>query len=183
MKNNKKVILFELDEAAKFTEGISGWVSRSGRFYGKDENAARYEGCTHVKCKSCDAVIEKHKSLCNDCTYKRKQELYKKKEKKEWDGILPLYSEYLHEYLYGSDLNEAIDEHGEEKLMLLICKEVTLSHVNEDIFEHDLPEDVEFDDISTKGLLDAMAKLNVEIDKIGAIGYEPSKFAATISYN
>ena len=53
IKQEEKTILFTSDEAAKYTDGISGWVSRDGFFWGKDERAARYHGCTHVLCEDC----------------------------------------------------------------------------------------------------------------------------------
>ena len=70
--SEQKVILSTSDEAARHVENISGWVSRHGRFYGRDERAARWDGCTHVRCADCETIIPKSGLIvCGTCAEKR----------------------------------------------------------------------------------------------------------------
>ena len=49
---------------------VAGWRSRDGRFYGDNEHAARWSGCTHVKCVSCGDPTNKICSVCQSCREK-----------------------------------------------------------------------------------------------------------------
>jgi len=48
-KEPEKIVPYDSAEAASI-QTVTGWVSRSGRFWGNDEHMARYDGCTHRKC-------------------------------------------------------------------------------------------------------------------------------------
>ncbi|MEB2744543.1 hypothetical protein [Citrobacter portucalensis] len=47
----EKIVMMDSDEAASI-QTVTGWVDRQGRFWGKDENQARWCGATHRKCKT-----------------------------------------------------------------------------------------------------------------------------------
>ena len=72
MKENKKVIMFDSDEAAQYKTNLSGWVSRDNHFFGEDEHMARYVGCTHRKCEDCGEPTEKGWLVCDNCREKRR---------------------------------------------------------------------------------------------------------------
>lgn len=74
MKNasTEKVVMSDSTEAAQLVT-ITGWVSRTGIFYGNDERIARYAGCTHRPCETedCGKPTEKTYIYCDDCRHKR----------------------------------------------------------------------------------------------------------------
>jgi hypothetical protein len=79
------VVPFDSPEAAKQVT-ITGWISSDGRFYGDNEHLARYAGCTHRKCRTCDNIVEKCYIYCDSCTHKQALERYNALPTKEWDG-------------------------------------------------------------------------------------------------
>jgi len=44
----KEIIKYDSPDSAKYVKNIEGWVSKNGKFFGKDEHIARWDGCTHV---------------------------------------------------------------------------------------------------------------------------------------
>ena len=99
----EEIILPSSDQAATYETNISGWVSKKGHFYGKDERLARWDGSTHSTCDQCKKVIEKGRVICNECHAKNNNERYKAKEYKEWDYSTPVYSETLDKYFFDED--------------------------------------------------------------------------------
>ena len=92
MKTEEKQVLYTSDEAATYRTNISGWVSRKGQFCGEGkhgEDAARYIGCTHVKCEKCGTVHTKT-SACEICRDHRMTEIYEAAPRKKWDGSTPI---------------------------------------------------------------------------------------------
>lgn len=65
-----KQVLETSDEAATFVTGIEGWVDGNGRFWGKDERAARWNGCTHIICPGCKKETSKNYIYCPECREK-----------------------------------------------------------------------------------------------------------------
>ncbi|CAB4172456.1 hypothetical protein UFOVP935_22 [uncultured Caudovirales phage] len=51
-KQQEEVVMIDDPQAATLVT-VTGWRSRDGRFYGDNEHAARWGGCTHVKCLAC----------------------------------------------------------------------------------------------------------------------------------
>jgi len=58
-------VLYASDEAAQLVT-VTGWRSRTGRFYGSDEHLARWDGCTHQICE-CGAEMPRGFTKCNTC--------------------------------------------------------------------------------------------------------------------
>lgn len=188
MKDDK--VLYDSDDAAKYVTNVEGWVSRGGRFYGKDEHLARYDGCTHVKCKRCDNIIQKPRYMCNSCLEKVSVEQYNKKQQKEWDFETPLYSLKWDKFFF--DYGEVYDFLEEERTTfeearMVLCEPVSLRYVEPDYWSDQLPEDGDLPD----ELLDAIDELNNTIDYINGnegfsswepsnFAWEPSKYAAVI---
>jgi len=173
---SEQIILFDSNDAARFETGISGWVDRKGHFFGKDENAARYSGCTHRKCKQCGRLTVKHRVFCDPCGTEKDIERYEKLEKVDWDGKTMLYSDSCD--VYFSDLDEIqdyIEEHecALEALFLIKCEPSYLRQIDEYYFSDQLPEDGDLpDEIS-----EALEALNKLIREHGPVSWYPGKKA------
>lgn len=180
--NTEKIILFDSDEAAEYRTNISGWVSRHGRFCGENEDMARYDGCTHQTCSSCDETIEKvGYTICNECRKKKKIAQYNSKHFMEWDGETPLYSEFFDEYIF-EDPQEYLDEQianggideglSCDSLMLVICEPQTLGMLDDEHWAEELPEDGEL----PHEVADALKVFNEALMDAGTVSWLPGKF-------
>ena len=89
--SEEKIILPESDEAAAFQK-LVGWVSREGRFYGQDEQAARWGGATHVKCSKCGKPTNKSYTVCKKCREEQAHKRYVNFPVIMWDENVPIYS-------------------------------------------------------------------------------------------
>lgn len=184
MKTEKEeVVLSTSDEAAKFVTGISGWVSRHGRFWGKDEKMARYDGCTHNVC-DCGNLIEKGYTYCEACRQKDRDDIFNHFEKVEWDGETPICIFDDDQFFFDYDgLNEWCEEHEckPQDLQLVLCKPIYASRIDDDMYCDDLPEDTMLEDVSSE-LASRIKELNdwIEESKI-ILSWQASKIAVTIS--
>ncbi|MGN6417777.1 MAG: hypothetical protein ACTHMC_09815 [Pseudobacter sp.] len=144
MSTEKKVIMYDSEEAAKQVT-VTGWVSSDGRFFGKDEHAARYAGCTHGTCE-CGNPTEKGWLKCESCRHKASAERYQKLEFQEWDGITPLCiygddqyffnEDELEDFLYEREMNGT-------DICLVLCVPVRYGEVRYECFADDTHEDWE----------------------------------------
>lgn len=169
-----EIILNDSPEAAQYVKNIEGWVAND-MFYGKNEDVARYAGCTHKKC-DCGEVMEKMYTKCAECRERAAVERHNKREKKKWDGETPLYSQAADEYFFDEDeLLSHLEEYGctAQSLRLVICKPVMLSTIDTDYWEGELLEDGELSDAALKALDDFNAVLRDE----GPVSWEPGKNA------
>lgn len=142
-------VMFESPEAAQFKEGISGWVSRHGRFYGQDEQLARYDGCTHRLCE-CGQEMSRNYTKCNSCIEKRRAEKYLQLEEVPWDGNSLIHSDVCDEYFCDSDELEDYcieNEVKPEDLRLVLCEPQIAHGISEDHYCDILPEDRTLDDV------------------------------------
>jgi len=178
MKTEKeKIVLNTSKEAATFKTGISGWVDRHGRFYGKDERGARWSGATHILCPECGKPDSKNWIICADCRLEKAVVRYYKMERKEWDGETPLYSHRTDKYFFDSDDIEddlSFYDCSIEFLRLIICKPVYLRQIDDSFFLDDMPEDSEL----SEEIWDAINVLNEAVKKQKPIAWEPGKYAA-----
>lgn len=127
MKNDKKVVMFDSDEAASL-QSVTGWVSRGGFFHGDGgagESAARYAGCTHRACPDCGTVIEKSRTACGPCLLVRMRKRFEGFEKREWDGVTPIALFMGDTYFWEEQelvdfcCDEEVDPAG---LLLVLCR-------------------------------------------------------------
>lgn len=175
-----KVILNTDPEAAKFVENISGWVSSDGLFFGKDERAARYHGCTHTKCDDCEGPAPKGWQVCDACKEKRAVDRYKKRTQDVWDEKGMLYSDVADRYFASwEEVADYMEEENERTLdpvvlRLVICEPVYLPLVDEDRWADDLPEYGELSD----DVVAAIAELNTALREAGPVSWRPGKIAA-----
>lgn len=173
-----EIVMYDSDEAAHQAT-VTGWVSRRGFFYGKDEHMARWDGCTHLICE-CGRVMEKSWTKCITCRNKGDIERYNKKEKKEWNGTDMLYSETIDKFF---DDEEELTEYAElvaeapiEDFRLVICEPVFAHEINPDEYygleeEGELPIEIK----------DAFDELNDQIRECKEpLYWKPGKYAAII---
>ena len=174
-----KMIMIDSDEAARFGT-VEGWIGRDGFFYGVNEQAARYQGCTHLYCASCNAIIPRDGlSVCKDCEEKNDVEKYNAMPRKAWDRETPLYSESNDEYFQDEDdLNYFIEEHecSIESLRLIICEPNRFRMLDCSFFEDDTVDDVEL----PAELEAAVEALNAVIETLPPVSWSPGKYAADL---
>ncbi len=154
-----KIILSTSDEAATYRTDIKGWVSRAGRYYGEDEDFARYDGCTHRPCEDCGAPTPKSYIRCDACQSKADVARWESLPRVEWDGETPLCEFDGDRYFFGAD--ELYDYAENEDLRvsemrLVVCTPRRPQEVDADYWQDDVPEDEEL----PPWLEDAVEQLN-----------------------
>jgi hypothetical protein len=173
MTQEQKQILIDSDEAAQFRTNISGWVSRHGRFFGNDERAARFDGCTHVICEDCGEPSDKGWLVCLSCRDKRDAVRYQAMPSEVWDGKGLIYSDATDEYFPSwDDVDDYCYDHDitVEDLRLMICEGQYLPLLDVDDYGCDvLAEDGELPDEA----IEAIEKFNETIKKIGVVSWYP----------
>lgn len=170
----KKQIMHDSPEAASI-QTVTGWVSSTGRFWGKDEHMARYEGSTHKRCE-CGEVIAGGNTRCSACQGKYNIERYNALPYRDWDHASAVYDEVSDRYFFGEDeLIEYLEEEEvkPEDLRLLICTPNYPHKIDSSIWEDIYPE--EWDD-DPKDLSDAINEFNDKLSKMKPFSYSPSKF-------
>lgn len=173
----EKIVMFDSPGAAAYMTGISGWVSNDGRFFGDNEDAARYAGCTHVLCSACTAPTRKWFQLCGACRDDAAIKRYNQRPRAKWDGKVPLYSEELEEYFFDMcAVQERLDDLEEclsiEDLRLRICEPVYATPLEADHFEDCLPDGEDLPDF----IRDAIEEFNKAVHGI-ILSWEPGKYA------
>jgi hypothetical protein len=180
MPAQKPIIMFDAPEAASL-QTVSGWVSADGRFFGEDENLARYCGATHRSCNANpEHQIYEVNSYCKECHQERRQAKFAAMQIKEWSGE-PLVifdsdqyffdEDHLRDYLIDSDIDLA-------DLQLCICEPNYPRPIDpSDVFSDDLPEDGEIRDDQLEAAFDL---LNEMIRKAEPLSWSEGKFAASL---
>jgi len=173
----KQMVIFNSDEAAQYRTNLEGWVSRHGRYWGNDERAARYDGCTHRPCEDCGEPTEKGWLVCNVCREKRDKVRYEALSEKIWNEEGLIYSDAVQKYFSSWDeVKEYCDEEEIEvgALRLLICDEQYLPLLADDYGCDELADDGELPDAA----IEAIEKFNEAIRNVGAVSWYPGKFRA-----
>ena len=182
---NSKMVLNTSDEAAQFKTGLSGWVSRGGRFWGNDERMARYDGCTHIVC-DCGKPFEKGWTKCEACRAKSQDDVFNSYPKQVWDGKTPLTLFDGDEYFFDYDsLACWCDDNDEDinTVRLMICKPNYAREIDSDYYEDDLPQDECLDDVAPD-LAEMIRKVNEYIRESRPIlSWSQSNIVAVISGN
>jgi hypothetical protein len=176
----EKQILKSSDEAATYKTDISGWVGGDGRFYGDNEDLARWAGCTHIECDECGSIKDKS-SFCEPCSEKTRIEKFKALERKEWDGKKPLHLDGSDNYFFDlSDVRDYMSENNipkVEDLELVICCAVPMKTLEDDYFTDDMGEGAELPEAVTE----LIRKINEEIYASPTISWEPDNYAAIVT--
>lgn len=163
--------MYDSPEAAQL-KTVSGWISSDGRFFGNDENLARFAGSTHKICE-CGNEMPVSRIVCDSCYAKVRAEKYWKLPFKEWDRETPLVvydddkffwdEDQIIEYLEENELNP-------EDLKLVICEPRYPSPIDSSYWEDDLPEDHELPD----ELQNKIVELNKFIKTLEPLGWWPT---------
>jgi len=176
----EEIIMRESPLAASL-KSVDGWVSRNGFYFGTDEGAARYDGCTHVKCMKCGLPTPKSHLYCSKCSSDMSREKYLEMPRLEWDGEAMIYSHTRDKYY--CDIEQICDELQDESgtdtldsLQLVICEPTFGSEICADHFADELPEDGEVPD----QLLDAIDEFNKAVRVAGPLSWHPGKYALCI---
>jgi hypothetical protein len=181
MSKEERTILYDSPEAAVFKTGISGWVSSDGRFFGKDEHLARWNGCTHKKCEDCNNYAEKNWVRCEECRRKRSNERYNALPYKEWDGKTPICTwdgdvyffsdEDLIEWLYDNECNGS-------DVQLVCAQGINYRELDYETITGDAHEDWE----PENELRNAVNKLNEVIRKLPPHSYTVGEIRTSYDY-
>lgn len=144
---DKKVIMYESPEAARYVTNIEGWIDAQGRFWGKGddgERMARYSSHTHKVCE-CGGLAKRGWLRCENCIRKSERERYLALPYKEWDGIAPVCTWDGDTYFF--NLDELIDYMTErdsmESIDLLFCDPVHYSSIDFETIAGEAHEDWE----------------------------------------
>lgn len=181
-RNNEpeKIVPYDSSEAASI-QTVTGWVSRSGRFWGNDEHMARYDGCTHRKCDACETLIPvRGYTICDQCREAKEIEKWQAMPRQEWDGKSLLYSQAADAFFQDAD---DLSNHCEENectpqsLRLVICDPQYARQIDaEDHYSDELPEDGDL----PPELEEAFERLNEVIRSCRTpLSWIPGKFAPT----
>ena len=169
----KKEIILDTDDSAAVLKTVTGWVSRDGRFFGQNEQLARYSGSTHKTC-SCGKIMQRDRVVCESCYASKEQERYETLPYKEWDGSTPLciYNDDTY-FFYTEDIEEYCEEREIETtdLNLVICTPNKFRKIDSEYWEEVLPDDVEL----PKEFKAKLDELNSFIETLPAISWSPSR--------
>ena len=180
MPEEKQIIMFDAPEAASL-KTVTGWVSADGRFFGQDENLARFCGATHRRCKNNpDHPVHEVRGYCNQCHSEKRAEVFAAMPTKDWGGE-PVVdfdgdnyffdADSLRDYLIDSDVSL-------QDLRLCICEPNMPREIDpSDVFSEDLPEDGEIRDDQLAAAFDL---LNEMIRKSEPLSWSQGAFAARL---
>ena len=159
--NDKEQVLYDSPEAAQFKTGISGWVSRDGRFYADDEHMARWAGSTHRRCDECGTLNETGRG-CDVCRNRKLLADFAALPVEKWDGETPLCLFDSDKYFFGEDILDWLADHPED-VRVCKCKPGYLSRIDTDTWADDLPEEGDL----PGQVEEAVAALNKAISEAG----------------
>lgn len=173
--DNKTIIFPESDEAAKIAT-VTGWVDVNGRFWGHEEEMARWSGATHLHCKSCGKPIGKRGyTICSNCRNERDKRLYLEYKQKAYDGSCA-YSDAYDRYFENPDeIEEYMFENNLTWDDLRMCATTAnyLRPIDDDHWYDTLAEDSEL----PKDVKNALAEFNKVIDRAEPVSYSSCKVA------
>lgn len=176
---NTVMIMRDSPEAATYCTGLSGWVSRNGKYYGCDSTAeemARYDGCTHVSCSHCGKPCLKTYTACAECRNRLDQERFEARPKQAWDGAAMLYSSTNDTfYISPGDAEDALEKDQTLNSLNLIICEPEFAKIDLDYFIDIIVED----DDPPQQLLDAVKAFNSAMSYT-PLSWSPGKFALFI---
>ncbi|UTG62418.1 hypothetical protein J2O09_05535 [Elizabethkingia anophelis] len=172
MKKEEKIIMYDSPEAATYRKNIEGWVSSNGRFFGKDEHMARYDGSTHNKCE-CGSIAQKGYLKCDSCLRKDRIERYEKLPFKEYTGE-PVFSWDQDQFFFSEDdIVIYMEENYLEKIALLCSEQNSYYEVANDYWADIMPEDSDGD--LPDELQKALDNLNTVVKSLPPCSYSAGK--------
>lgn len=170
------------ESAASATfQTVQGWVSRTGQFYGRDEDLARRHGSTVALCRNdpSHGAVE-NRGYCEVCTALSAEARWEKMEKMR-DGVFAGLTPSASFFLFDSDeffrdASEVWDyaaDNDLDELRLVLAKPLYLSIPDAgDFFAgDDMPEEWELPEAAYSIIDEANEKLRA----LGIQAYEPGK--------
>jgi hypothetical protein len=176
-------IILDTDDNAARLVTVELWQSSRGNLY-NNEQAARYDGCTHRACDQCGKPTVKHYLICDECRDIKEIQKYAAFTTKLYNGE-PIYSErddvyffsYQELYDYLIEFDGFVDINNELMIALRIvfCEPNYPQEIDpNDYFCDELHEDGEIDG----ELLAAFDKLNEAIRAYKKpLSWSPGKIA------
>ncbi|VAC66276.1 Uncharacterised protein [Enterobacter hormaechei] len=180
----EKIVMMDSDEAASI-QTVTGWVDRQGRFWGKDENQARWCGATHRKCKNKpdEHPIHSTNGYCEECRRESRQAKFATFERTVWAGE-PLVIFDSDQYFFDAEsLADYCYEHSllPSELQLMICEP---NHPRElditDYCEEIIPDGGDYYDIPEE-IRNAVEALNKAFKESAPISWSSSDLVAIVS--
>jgi len=177
--NTKTEIDYHSPEAASI-QTVSGWVSRTGHFWGKDEHMARYDGSTHRVCKeNPEHGVHEKNAWCEKCRAERMDAKFAAMPRREYDGT-PIVVFDSDTYFFDADdlISWLLDNDIKpEDARLVFCKPNYASPIDpNEHFSDDLPEDGEV----SATLAAAFDVLNKVIEAEGPLSWNEGDTAVTL---
>lgn len=174
-----KIILMDSAEAASI-KTVTGWVSSDGRFFGNNEDLARYAGATHRKChNNPEHPIYRVNSYCEICHTEKRKVNFQAMPRKPWENE-PLTINCAERFFFDADdLRDYCMENLvlPNELDLVICKPNYPSEIDgSDLFCDDLSDDGEL----PSELQEAFDAFNAVIRKSGPLSWSAGEYAAII---
>lgn len=169
----EKVVMYESPEAASI-QTVTGWVSADGRFWGDNEDTARYCGSTHRLCKNNPShPAHPVNRWCEVCRVESRAAKFAAMPRRIWDGE-PITDFDGDSYFFDEeDLRDHILNHEIDlaDLKLVFCTPNYPSEIDpSDHFMDDLSEDGEINDDQ---LLAAFDLVNEMIRKSPPLSWSP----------
>lgn len=175
--SDKKVIMWDSPEAATL-KTVEGWVSRKGRFFGKDERTARYDGSTHRACEECGTVYETN-SFCRPCSEAKRSKVFWSLPVEKWDGVTPLVLFDDDKYFFGEDILDYLSElPKDEEVRICKCEPMHLHLLDSDTWCDDLPSDGDGELPTEVGK--ALNALNAAIKNAGPVAWTETNIAIDV---
>lgn len=170
------IVILPSDPTAATLRTVTGWVSRTGRFYGEGaeaERLARWDGATHLACTGCGATTYKSYTLCDRCRNEAQVTRWEALQLVDYDGK-SMFCLYQDDRFFADEEEffDYCDENELEpgKVMLVACVPRGLRTLDSSYWEDDLAEDGDLPD----EVVTAVRHLNEVLAATKEISWYPS---------
>lgn len=161
-------VMYNSPEAASL-QTVTGWVSRTGRFWGNDEHMARWEGATHDVCKCGKEKNIRGYTICDDCLAKQRHEKFLAMPEKKLEYPVCIFNDDT--YFFDED---SLLMHCEEneieptELKLQLCQPNYPAPISSDIWEDIFAEDGDYPELEK--MID---EFNKKLKTLPALSWSP----------
>ncbi len=177
--SDETTIMFDSPEAAS-VRTVTGWYDRFNQYFGADERAARWSGCTHVRCSECGAAAPKSSTKCEACCQKQRIALFNSYPVEMWSGETPVTLFDKDRYFFGESILDFIadlDPAKDSELCICKCTPGYLGLVSADNWADDLPKDGEL----PPGVEEAVLVFNDAIKAEGPVAWYEDAIAIDVA--
>jgi len=174
---SEELVILPDDERAASIQTVTGWVSRTGGYWGDNERMARWEGSTHRISES-GIVIPKN-GYCHVSHDKRMNEKYEGFPVEKWDGTFPICIWNSDTFFFDHDeIHDFISDRTRDELVniqFVACQPLKMPQVDDDYFLEELHEDAEL----PPAVKDALDELNKQIREAEPFSFTAKEIALT----